>query len=178
MGTLATKVHHFDIAGKAIRPVLEYFDQVSLRTDMAQMISLAADLAFGDDLLLEKFQMWNDERDDETFLYHINRFFEKRNQKPLPNSEQDLTSQRELIEASIKETVRNRQKQIFSQQLAGLAVAHNLLTNEQLGAFLGVSSEQARKFKSGENKPQLATLKMIADKFKVTVEFLVGLESK
>ncbi|PWU13176.1 MAG: hypothetical protein C5B49_15065 [Bdellovibrio sp.] len=54
----------------------------------------------------------------------------------------------------------------------------HLLTNDQLGEFLGVSGEQARKFNAGENKPQLATLKHIADRFKVSVESLVGLKDE
>ena len=81
-------------------------------------------------------------------------------------SDQDLTPQRARAEASVKEDVRQRQKQIFGQRITALAAKHNLLTNDQLGNFLGVS---------GEHKPQLANLKFIADQFKVTVEFLIGL---
>lgn len=179
MGSLATRMSYFDFVSKTIRPVLEHFDKVSLKGDTAKRISAAADLAFSDGLLFEKFQMWAQERDDETFLFHIQRYFEKKDQRSLLTSEQDLTASREQVETSIKEKVRIRTKQVFGQRMTRLAAEYGLLTNDQLGAFLEVSGEQARKFKSGENKPQLATLKNIADKFKVSVEFLIGLsESK
>jgi hypothetical protein len=41
-----------------------------------------------------------------------------------------------------------------------------------------LKGEQARKFKAGENKPQLVTLKTIADPFNVSFEFLIGLKDK
>jgi hypothetical protein len=175
MGKLATRMSYIDSVRDSIRPVLDHFVKLSLSKELDRSLSLAADLAFSDDLLLEKFQMWNHEHDDETFLFHINRFFEKKDQKPLLASEQDLTAKRDQIEAAIKDDVRAKQKQIFGQRITKLASEHNLLTNDDLGKFLGVSGEQARKFKAGENKPQLATLKHIADCFSVAVEFLIGL---
>lgn len=177
MGSLAMHANQIHSVAGTIKLVLEHFDKV-LKGDQAQKVSAAADLAFSDKLLFEKFEMWTQEHDDETFLFHINRFFEKKDQKPLLASEQDLTSQRHQNESSIKEDVRSRQKQIFGQRITGLATKHNLLTNDQLGTFLGVSGEQARKFKAGENKPQLITLKSIADRFKVSVEFLIGLKDE
>lgn len=177
MGTLAMHANQIHSVAGTIKLVLEYFDKV-LKGDQAQKVSAAADLAFSDKLLFEKFEMWTQEHDDETFLFHINRFFEKKDQKPLRASEQDLTAKRNEVESSIKEDVRSRQKQIFGERITGLAAKHNLLTNDQLGTFLGVSGEQARKFKAGENKPQLATLKTIADQFKVSVEFLIGLKDE
>jgi len=178
MGMLATRMSHIDSVRNAVKPALDHFAQQSLSKEIERSLAIAADLAFSDELLLEKFRMWNDGHDDETFLFHINRFFEKKGQKPLLASEQDLTAQREYAEASIKEAVRNRQKQVFGQRITSLAIEHKLLTNEQLGEFLSVSGEQARKFKAGENKPQLATLKNIADRFKVSVEFLIGLKDE
>lgn len=178
MGTLATQITHFDFVAKTIRPVLQHFDKASLKRETAKMISTAAELALSDELLLEKFQMWNEERDDETFLFHVDRFFKKRARKPLSASERDLTTQREQVETSIKENVHNRQKRIFGERLTRLALDRKLLTNDQLGKFLGVSGEQARKFKAGGSKPQLATLKSIADRFKVSVEFLIGLNDE
>ncbi len=175
MGTLATRISHIDSVRNAIKPVLDHFAKLSLSKEVEQSLVLAADLAFSDELLFEKFQMWNAEHDDETFLFHIKRFFEKRDQKTLAANEQDLTARREQVESSIKENVRNQTKKIFGQRITRLASERNLLTNDQLGEFLGVSGEQARKFKAGENKPQLTTLKSIADKFKVSVEFLIGL---
>lgn len=178
MSTLATRMSHIDSVRNTIKPVLDHFVKLSLPKHIEQSLVLAADLAFSDDLLFEKFQMWNAEQDDETLLFHIRRFFEKRDQKPLTDDEKDLTSQRQQVESTIKENVRNRTKQIFAQRITRLASERNLLTNDQLGEFLGVSGEQARKFKAGENKPQLATLKSIADRFKVSVEFLVGLSDE
>lgn len=177
MGTLAMHANQIHSVAGTIKLVLEHFDKV-LKGEQAQKVQAAADLAFSDKLLFEKFEMWGHERDDETFLFHVNRFFEKKDQKPLLASEQDLTAQREQVESSIKDNVRNRTKQIFGQRITKLASERNLLTNDQLGEFLGVSGEQARKFKAGENKPQLATLKSIADRFKVSVEYLIGISDQ
>ena len=174
MGSLAMHANQINSVAGTIKLALEHFDQV-LKGEQARQVSAAADLAFSDKLLFEKFEMWTQERDDETFLFHITRFFEKKNQKPLLASEQDLTTQRTQIESSIKEDVRTRQKQVFAQRITKLAADRNLLKNDDLGAFLEVSGEQARKFKAGENKPQLTTLKKIADKFGVSVEYLIGL---
>ncbi len=179
MGTLAARISHIDSVRNAIKPALDHFARLSLSSDIERSLALAVDLAFSDELLFEKFQMWNDEHDDEVLLFHIKRFFEKRNQKPLLASEQDLTVQRKEVESTIKQDVRNRQKQIFGQRITQLALKNNLLTNEQLGTFLGdISSEQARKFKNGDNKPQLATLQKIAQRFNVSVEFLIGLKDE
>ncbi len=176
MGNLATRISHIDSVRNTIKAVLDHFSKLSLSKKVENQLAIAADLAFSDELLFEKFQMWIAEQDDETLLFHINRFFEKREQKSLSPAERDLTASRQQVEASIKENVRSRQKQIFAQRITELAIKHNLLTNEQLGQFLGeISAEQARKFKAGDNKPQLATLKKIADKFNVSVEFLIGL---
>ncbi len=177
MGSLAMHANQIHSVAGTIKLVLEHFDKV-LKGEQVQKVSAAADLAFSDKLLFEKFEMWIHEHDDETFLFHVNRFFEKKDRKSLLASEQDLTAQRDQVESSIKEDVRSRQKQIFGQRITRLATERNLLTNDDLGAFLGVSGEQARKFKAGENKPQLATLKNIADRFKVSVEFLIGLRDE
>lgn len=177
MGTLAKHVNQIHSVAETIQLVLQHFDKL-LKGEQTRKVSAAADLAFSDKLLFEKFEMWTQEHDDETFLFHINRFFEKKDQKSLLASEQDLTAKRDQVESTIKEDVRNRQKKIFGERITGLAAKHNLLTNDQLGTFLGVSGEQARKFKAGENKPQLATLKAIADRFKVSVEFLIGLKDE
>ncbi len=175
MGILDARISHIDSVRNTIKLVLNHFAKQSLSKEVENHLSVAADLAFSDELLFEKFQRWLEERTDETLLFHINRFFEKRDQKPLTPFDRDLTSKREQVEMSIKESVRNRQKKIFAQRITKLATERNLLTNDQLGEFLGVSGEQARKFKAGENKPQLATLKSIADSFKVSVEYLIGI---
>ena len=176
MGVLAQRIDQIDSVRKTLKSVLNHFVKMSLSKEAEEQLSLAANLAFSDELLFEKFQMWSEDRDDETLLYHIDRYFKKIKQKPLLSSERNLTSQRKQTETSIKENVRSEQKKVFAERLTSLAAKRNLLTNEALGNFLGVSGEQARKFKAGENKPQLATLKAIAGKFKVSVEFLLGIK--
>jgi hypothetical protein len=178
MGMLAEKTSHFDVVKAAVTPALKYFDNSKINDQTKKQISDAADIAFSDELLLEKFQMWNSEKDDEFFLFHISRFFENQHIKPLSKSEQDLTAQRGHIEENQKEEVRTQQKKIFGERVTRLATEHNLLTNDSLGDFLEVSGEQARKFKAGENKPQLTTLKKVADRFSVSVEYLVGLSDQ
>ena len=172
----AEKQNHFDIVKITVTPALQHFDKPTVATDLKQRLLSAADIACSNSLLFEKFEMWNAEKDDDIFLFHINRFFDNIDRKSLTVSERDLTSQRENVEASIKEDVRSQQKKIFGERITALALKHNLLRNEDLGTFLEVSPEQARNYKAGENKPQLATLKKIADKFKVSVGYLVGLE--
>lgn len=178
MGTLAMRIRHIDTVSNAIKAALAHFAERSLPEKTETRLALAADLAFSDELLFEKFQMWTQERDDEVFLFHIDRFFEKRGQTALAPAERDLTPRRAFVEAAVAKSVRDRQKQIFGQRITILAAERGLLTNDQLGDFLGVSGEQARKFKAGENKPQLATLKNIADRFKVPVGFLIGLSEE
>ena len=74
-----------------IKIVLEYFDKILKDNNQIQKLSIAADIAVSDRLLFEKFEMWIRERDDEVFLFHIDRFFEKKDLQPLSASEQDLT---------------------------------------------------------------------------------------
>ena len=178
MGLLAEKTNHYDEVKRIITPVLHHFDQVGVGAEVKRSISAAVDIAFSDELLLEKFQLWNDEKDDDVFLYHIKRFFEKQHQHPLSAMEQDLTSRRAEVETEIKEDIRAQQKKIFGERVTILAAERNLVTNEKLGEFLEVSGEQARKFRVGENKPQLATLKKIADRFRVSVGYLLGLSEQ
>lgn len=177
MSPLATKISHIDSVRQIIIPVLNHFTHKNLEPKVESELSLAADYVFSDELLLQKFQLWNEEHDDEVFLYHIHRFFEKKDEKPLAPAVRDVTAAKAETEHAIKERVRTNQKRIFGERITALALKHNLLTNEELGTFLGVSGEQARKFKAGENKPQLSTLKDIADKFKVSVEYLMGLSN-
>jgi DNA-binding XRE family transcriptional regulator len=178
MGALAKQVQQIDSVKSVIARALAHLDSLGLKKDQIEKVASAADLAFSDRLLFEKFELWDEEQDDEALLFHIGRYFEKKDQAPLPREQRDQTRRREAVEHQIKEKVREQQKRIFSERLTQLAIEKSLLTNEQLGKFLGVSTEQARKYKSGEYKPQLATLKPIADKFGVLVGFLVGLESK
>ncbi len=176
MGLLAEKQNDLENVRAVIVPALNHFDTLKIEDSIKNQIATAADSAFGNPILLEKFQLWNNEQDDEIFLFHINRFFELQHRVPLKPAVQNQTAQRESIESSIKDDVRNRQKRVFGERITQLAVGMNLLRNEDLGVFLEVSTEQARKFRTGDNKPQLATLKKIADKFKVTIGYLIGLE--
>lgn len=176
MSPLATKISHIDSVRAVILPVLNHFARKNLDSIIESELSYAVDYVFKDDLLFQKFQMWNEDHDDEVFLFHIHRFFEKNEKQPLSPSLADATLNRVQAEDSIKETVRKNQKRIFGERITALAIKHNLLTNEDLGDFLGVSGEQARKFKAGENKPQLSTLRLVADKFKVSPEYLMGLK--
>jgi hypothetical protein len=178
MGALAKQLSHIDQVKDIISLALSHFDSMGLDAKRVEQFSVAADLAFSDLLLFEKFEIWNEERDDKALLYHVDRFFEKRSKTPLSVAERDLSSHREQIELSVKDQVRENQKRLFSERITQLAVENGLLTNEQLGAFLNVSTEQARKYKTGEFKPQLGTLKQISEKFKVSIEFLAGLSSQ
>lgn len=178
MGALAKQVSQIDSVKGVVTRALAHFDGQKLSREMVDKLSAAADLAFSDRLLFDKFRLWNEEQDDETLLFHIQRYFEKRDKKPLAAHERDVSNRREEIETRIKDSVRERQKKIFAERITQLAIGRDLLTNEQLGAFLNVSAEQARKYKSGENKPQLTTLKQISDRFGVAVEFLVGLSDR
>ncbi len=177
MGTLSKRTDRFDHIQSVIGPVLKHFDRVTIKKKLIHDLASAADLAFSDELLLEKFEMWNEQKDDEVFLFHIERYFEKRNQRALPPEEQDQSAHRESVEANIKEKTREDQKRIFAQRLTQLAVERGLDTNEKLGKFLAVSTEQARKYRSGENKPQLATIRDLSKKFGVAVEYLAGFSS-
>ena len=178
MGMLLKHVDHFEHVRKIVGPVLKHFDRLSLKKDLARDLASAADLAFSDELLLEKFEMWIEQKDDEVFLFHIGRYFAKRDQKPLPADGRDLTASRKQVESGIKEAARERQKQVFAQMLTQLAVERGLDTNEKLGNFLEVSSEQARKYRSGENKPHLATLRDVSVKFGVSIEYLTGFSKR
>lgn len=174
MGLLAKRLNHLEEVTATISSVLAHFDTQELDDDLIKALQDAADLAFTDELLLEKFSLWNELRDDEVFLFHIRRFFEKRNRAPLTLSQRDHTFRRDEIEAEIKAAAREEVKKMFSQRITSLAVKNGLDNNAKLGEFLGVSEEQARKFRSGEHKPHLATLKMLAEKFKVRLEYLSG----
>ncbi len=178
MGTLLKRTDRFEHIQSIIRPVLKHFDRATLKQKLIHDLASAADLAFSDELLLEKFEMWNEQKDDEVFLFHIERYFAKRDQRALPPEEQDQTAHRESIEANIKEKVREDQKRIFAQRLTQLAIERGLDTNEKLGNFLSVSTEQARKYRSGENKPQLATIRDLSKKFGVSVEYLAGFSAQ
>src|SRR5262249_55240647 len=140
MGVLVKQIGWIEHVKTVIEAVLSHFDSKGLNADLLTKMSAASDLAFSDRLLFEKFESWVEDHYDESFLFHINRFFEKRNQKPLDVRNRDLSLKREEIENAIKESVKGRQNKIVGQRIVALAVERNLLTNEQLGTFLGVSA--------------------------------------
>lgn len=174
MGMLANHLHRLEELRLAIRAVLSHFDRQNLDLKDSEQRRMASDLAFSDEMLFEKFRLWIEERQDDVLLFHIRRFFDKASMPRVPREDRDQSARRDANESEVKSSARERVKQIFSQRVTALALGHGLDTNEKLGTFLGVSEEQARKWRSGENKPQLATLRTIADKFKVRIEYLTG----
>lgn len=111
MGMLAKQKNHLDQVQEVVSRVLSHFDKVHLDPAVVRQVATAAGLAFSDPLLFEKFQLWSEESDDKTFLFHIERFFEKRDKIPLTLAERDFSHQRESIEDSIKESfVKARKK--------------------------------------------------------------------
>jgi hypothetical protein len=175
MGLLAKHLDQQDQVRQTIHLVLSYFDRIHLSPADLEMLSAAADRAYSDELLLEKFRLWDNEREDDVFLFHVKRFFEKESVPKLSRNERDRTHRSDSIESEVKNSARDHIKQMFGQRVTALAVQRGLDTNAKLGEFLAVSEEQARKWRSGENKPQLATLRLIAEKFAVRIEFLTGL---
>lgn len=179
MGTLAFHAEQISKKKDSIYEALVHFDS-ALDEDNDQKVKLAdaADFAFTDDLLFEKFNYWLEDRDDETLLFHVNKFFKKRHLRQLSESERDLTKDRESVEKSIKMKVREKQTRLFAERFLMLSVERGLTTNEELGKFLEITEEQARRLKAGDQKPQVATLKKIADKFSVRFEYLMGLDDR
>lgn len=175
MGLLAKHLDQQDQVRQTIHLVLSHFDLINLNPADSEMLSAAADRAYSDELLLEKFRLWANEREDDVLLFHVKRFFEQESVPKLSRDERDQTHRRDSIESEVKNTARDHIKQMFGQRVTALAVQRGLDTNAKLGEFLAVSEEQARKWRSGENKPQLATLRLIAEKFAVRIEYLTGL---
>ena len=82
MGALASQLNSIEHTNIVIKDALSHLDKKELEPSMVNMLSAAADLAFSDKLLFEKFENWQEDHNDETFLFHVKRFFEKRNQPP------------------------------------------------------------------------------------------------
>jgi hypothetical protein len=175
MGLLAIHAEQINEKKDLITEVLVHFDTI-LEADSKELskVSAAADSAFPDDLLFEKFRYWMDDRNDEILLFHINAFFEDRPLKVLSSTERDFTSRRDTIETNIEKDMRERQKKIFIERFSKLATHHKLNTNIKIANFLEMDVEQVRRYIVGENKPQRATLIKIADKFGVSAEYLSG----
>ena len=179
MGTLALQAQQISKKKDSIYEALVHFDSaLEDDSDLKAKLAAAAEFAFTDDLLSEKFNHWLEDRDDEVLLFHVNKFFEKRHLRQIPESERDLTKDRASIEKSIKMKVREKQKRIFAERFLILSVERGLTTNEELGKFLEIGEEQARRLKAGDQKPQVATLINIAKKFNVRFEYLIGLDDR
>ena len=172
MGMLAQHTDHFDNVTKTVKAALLHFDN-RLGDQDAAMLRKASDYAFSDEILFEKFLFWQNEKDDEAFMYHIRRFLDNHGKAALPDRNQ--THRRHHIETEIKVAARESLKKSFSKRLTSLSLKFGLDSNAKIGAFLSVSEEQARKFRSGEHKPQLATIRAIAEKFGVSPEYLSGI---
>lgn len=175
MNNLASYSAHHEKVIKIIQPVLSYFGKANISEAVKTNIGTAADFSFSDKILLEKFENWLEGRDDQVFLFHINRYFENKDKKPLPIEERDVTYKKETVEENIKKTVRSERARVFGERISSLAIKYNLTTNKALGEFLDVSEEEARRYKEGLNKPQSKTIKKVADKFEVSMEYLVGI---
>ncbi|MBC7531009.1 MAG: hypothetical protein H7318_05475 [Oligoflexus sp.] len=175
MGLLANHLDQQDQVRQTIRLALLHFDRINLSPADSELLSAAANRAYSDELLLEKFSLWAEEHEDDVLLFHVKRFFEQESIPRLPREKRDHTHRRETIESEVKNAARDRVKQMFGLRVTALAAQRGLDTNAKLGDFLAVSEEQARKWRSGENKPQLATLRLIAEKFSVRIEYLTGL---
>jgi DNA-binding transcriptional regulator YiaG len=175
MGLLANHLDQQNQVRQTIRLALSHFDRINLSPADSELLSAAANRAYSDELLLEKFRLWAEEREDDVLLFHVKRFFEQESIPRLAREERDQTHRRETIESEVKNAARDRVKQMFGLRVTVLAAQHGLDTNAKLGEFLTVSEEQARKWRSGENKPQLATLRLIAERFSVRIEYLTGL---
>ena len=179
MGTLAFHAAQISKKKDSIYEALVHFDlALEEGSEEKAKLASAADFAFTDDLLLEKFNHWLEDRDDEVLLFHVNRFFEKRHLKQLSESERDLTRDRDAVEKTIKARVREKQTRLFAERFLMLSVERGLTTNEELGRFLEITEEQARRLKAGDQKPQVSTLKKISDKFEVRFEYLMGIDER
>ncbi len=134
------------------------------------MIDVAARHAFSDSILFENFELWNKkEIDDEDLLFQIRHFIETKDRPALPQDKRNLTNNTRAIE-TIKEDADQEFAKKFARKLDLLAISKKLDTNEKLGNFLDVSSEQARKLLLGDHKPQRKTLLKVSLAFRVPIE--------
>lgn len=177
MGSLALHAEQMNKKNDIITEVLVHFDSILEEGAELVKIQAAADNAYTDDFLFEKFEFWMSDRNDEYLLFHINAFFEDRHLKSLSPSERDHTSKREEVEGAIEQSAREQRKKVVAERLSILAREQNLNTNEALASFLSMDIEQIRRYMVGENRPQRATLIKIADKFGVSLEYISGFKN-
>ena len=99
MGMLAEKQSRIEEIKSIIMPALRHFDCKNITSEIQHRLLSASDIAFSDSILLEKFEVWNEEKDDEVFLFHINRYFDNIGRQPLSSADRDLTARRQHTES-------------------------------------------------------------------------------
>jgi hypothetical protein len=178
MGILKLKEEVLDQKTLIIKEVLEYFSikEDSFTDSVIQGIAAAADNAFSDEILFEEFENWSTDKDDESFLYLINHYWESRTKPVLSESEMNLTGKNAEIK-KIKEMAKLDTARKFGRFLNCLALDRSLKSQKEIGDFLGVSSERARVLLDGKHKPQRATVIKVSEKFGVPIQdILIAIE--
>lgn len=171
MGILKLKEETLGKKSLIIKEALDHFASRErfYSKEIIDEIAAASENAFSDEILFEEFENWASEKDDESFLYLINHYWETKNKPTLSEKNRDLTNDKQEIEA-IKNNAKLEIAQKFSSFLNEISNKKNLRTLESIGNFLGVSSERARILLEGKHKPQRATIAKISEKFEIPVE--------
>lgn len=171
MGVLKLKNQVLNFKTSIIREVLRYFslkeEQISKMT--INGIAIAADNAYSDDILFEEFENWTKNRDDDSFLFLIDHYWNTINKPILDRSERDLTGQSDKI-ITIKEKSKTEVAQKFAQFLNKIALERKLTTLEAIGNFLELSPQRVSVLLKGEHKPQRSTIVKVAEKFQISLD--------
>lgn len=168
MGILKIKESDLNRKSLIIKKVLEHFDRFekNYATDILKKISTAADNAFRDEILFEEFENWISNKDDESFIYLINHYWDTKDQSSL-GLKSDITGNKQEI-LKIKEKSKREAGQKFASILLQLCNQRNLKTLKEIGDFLGgLSEERIRILLEGKHKPQRATILKVSKKFKL-----------
>jgi hypothetical protein len=170
MGILKMKEETLSKRSSVILAVLEYFSAKEDRFTKStiEQIAAAADNAFLDDILFEEFENWVLEKDDSTFLFLINHYWETKDNPKLNDLDRNLTGKVDRI-LEIKNAAKQEQAQRFCAFLNQLAAEKGLRNLDEIGKFLGVSAERARVMLEGIHKPQRKTIANVAKKFGIDV---------
>jgi len=171
MGILKLKNENLDKKTSIIKEVLEYFSskEEDISKNVIEGIAAAADNAYTDDILFEEFENWAEDKDDESFLYLINHYWESKDKPVLSESERDLTGKEDQIK-EIKENSKQEIAQKFAILLNRISTERNLTTLDAIGKFLGVSPQRASVLLEGKHKPQRNTIIKVAEKFEIPIE--------
>lgn len=167
MGLLKIKEECLEKKTLVIRNVLSYFDahEESYSNLILEKISKAADEALMDDILFEEFENWASNRDDESFIYLINHYWESKATPSL--SRGDLTGLHDEI-LDIKKEAKKSVAKNFSIILQELCNKKNFRTYREIGDFLGgITEERVRILLDGKHKPQRRTILNVAEKFRL-----------